>query len=63
MPQLHCNRRSDIAHCLTFLRRSIGDPHMFSRSDMKVAEGFAIISNLAVLRVMINYSRANFFLK
>ena len=32
---------------------------MFSRSGIKVAEGFPIISNLAVTtRIKINYSRA-----
>ena len=37
----------------------IGDPHVFSRSGIKVAEGFPIISNLAVTtRIKINYSRA-----
>ena len=35
---------------------------MFSRSSIKVVEGFSIISNLAVTtRITINYSRANFF--
>ena len=42
----------------------IADPHMFSRSDIKVAEVFSIVSNLAVTsRITISYSRANFFLK
>ena len=37
---------------------------MFSRSGIKVAEGFPIISNFAVTtRITINYSRADFFLK
>ena len=37
---------------------------MFSRSGIKVAKGFPIISNLAVTtRITINHSRANFFLK
>ena len=40
----------------------IGDPHVFSRSRIKVAEGFPIISNLAVTtRITMNYYRANFF--
>ena len=41
----------------------IGDSHVFSRSDIKLAEGFPIVSNLAdTIRITINYSRANFFL-
>ena len=40
----------------------IRDPHVFSRSGTKVAEGFPIISNLAVTtRITINYSRVDFF--
>ena len=42
----------------------IGDPHVFSRSSIKVAECFPLISNLVVTtRITINYSRENFFLK
>ena len=67
MAQLHCNRWSDIADCLTFLRRfpvRLENPHVFSRSGIKVAEGFPIKSNLAVTtRITINYFRAGFFLK
>ena len=41
----------------------IGDPHVFSRSDIKLAEGFPIVTNLAdTIRITINDSRANFFL-
>ena len=41
-----------------------GDPHVFSRFGMKVAEGLPIIRNLAVTtRITINYSRSDFFLK
>ena len=37
----------------------IGDPHVFSGSGTKVAEGFPLISNFAVTaRIKINYSRA-----
>ena len=65
MAQLHCNRWSDIADCLTFFNAfscTIGDPHVLSRSGIKVAEGFPIISNLAVTtRITINYSRVDFF--
>ena len=40
----------------------IEDPHVFSHIGIKVAESFPIISNLAVTtRIMITYSRANFF--
>ena len=64
MAQLHCNRWSDIADYLTFFKAfscKIGDPHVFSHSRIKMS-GFPIISNLAVTtRIMINYSRANFF--
>ena len=42
----------------------IGDPHVFTHSGIKVVEGFPIISNLAVTaRIVINYSRVDFFLK
>ena len=42
----------------------IEDPHVVSRSGIKMAEGFPIISNPAVTtRLMINYYRADFFLK
>ena len=42
----------------------IRDPHVFSCSGIKVAEGFPIISNLAVTtHITINFSRVNFFLK
>ena len=59
MAQLQCNRWSDVADCLTFL-----SSHVFSRSGIKMAEGFPIVSNLAVTtRITINYSRAIFFLK
>ena len=41
-----------------------GDPHVFSRFGIKVAEVFPIITNLAVTtRITINYSRSDFFLK
>ena len=40
----------------------IGDPHVFSRSGIKVVEDFPIINNLAVTtRITINFSRADFF--
>ena len=51
---------------LTFLRRfpEIGDPHVLIPPGIKPAEGFSIISKLAVTAcLMINYSRANFVLK
>ena len=42
----------------------IGNPHVFHRSGINAAEGFPIISSLAVTtRIAINYSRANFVLK
>ena len=67
MAQLHCNRRLDIADCLTFseaISCRIGSPHMFSHSDIKVKTYFFVISNLAVTkRTTINYPRSNFFLK
>ena len=38
----------------------IGDPHVLSRSGVKVVEGFPIISNLAVTTgITISYSRAD----
>ena len=64
--QLYWNRCSDIADCLTFLRRfpKIRDPHMFSRSGIKVTEGFSVISNVPVTtRIAINYSTEDFFFK
>ena len=66
MAQLHCSRWSDIADCLTFLRCfavRLKIP-VFSRSGIKVAEDFSVISNLTVTtRITTNYSRENFFLK
>ena len=63
--QLHCNRLSDIADCLTFFEvfySKIGDHHVFILSGIKVAEGFSIISNLVVTTLItINYFGANFF--
>ena len=40
----------------------IRDLHMFSRSDIKVTEGFSVIGNVPVTtRILINYSTADFF--
>ena len=48
----------EVFSCMT------GDPHVFSRFGIKVAEVFPIIRNLAVTtRITINYSRSDFFLK
>ena len=42
----------------------IRNPHVFSYSNLKVMEGFSVISNLAdTTRIAINYSRADIFLK
>ena len=42
----------------------IGDAHELSRTGVQVAEDFPIIGNLAVTtHILINYSKANFFLK
>ena len=63
MAQLQCSRWSDTADCLTFLRLfcKTGDPHAFSRSGIKVAEGFSLISNLAVTTLIRILFRSQFF--
>ena len=71
MLQLHChsNRQSDIGYYIMFLRCfpvSLGIPHVFTLSTIKLREGFSVISNsnLAVTtHITINYSRVIFFLK
>ena len=58
-----------VSYCRLFnifeaLPCKIGDPHVFSHSGIKVAEGFPITSNPAAATCMtINYSGENFFLK
>ena len=64
MAQLHCNRWSDVADCLTLLRCKFPVRLKIPIcSGIKVTKGFSIRRNLAVTtRIAIN-SRANFFLK
>ena len=52
-------RYSRLFNVFEVFSSKIRDPHLFSHSGIKVAEGFPIINNLAVAtRITINYSRA-----
>ena len=64
MAQLHSNRWSDIAVFLTFFEAffcKFSDPHVFSRSGIKVTEGFSIISNLMLLHYNDKLFQSEFF--
>ena len=55
---------SDIAECLTFLKRFPVKLEIYMFYGVKVMGGFSVTSNLAVTTsVVISYSRANFFVR